>query len=93
MSRKIGLFVGINEYVNDKTATLRYAVKDASSMADVFKKSGYETYLLLTLHLLLCFLIFHKFFHQKISHRPHLTFIICQTGIQGEYVISSQDCC
>lgn len=46
MSRKIGLFVGINEYVNDKTATLRYAVKDASSMADVFKKSGYETYLL-----------------------------------------------
>ena len=47
MSRKIGLFVGINEYVNDKTATLRYAVKDASSMADVFKKSGYETYLLL----------------------------------------------
>lgn len=47
MSRKIGLFVGINEYVNDKTASLHYAVKDASSMADVFKKSGYETYLLL----------------------------------------------
>lgn len=47
MSRKIGLFVGINEYVNDKTVSLHYAVKDASSMADVFKKSGYETYLLL----------------------------------------------
>jgi hypothetical protein len=46
MSRKVGLFVGINKYTKDDSLTLSYASKDAVDMAKLFGKRGYEAHLL-----------------------------------------------
>lgn len=45
--KRVALFVGVNEYQDHKISPLRYAVKDAEQMRNIFAAGGYETHLLI----------------------------------------------